>query len=138
MELSDLSYKWQKTKMSVNGKEIPYDVFKLTFLIPAARPDNEMQALMEAAPGQTIETSNDEIDSLRSIVIYCIDMLSEQDRYIIESINYEQITYEQLGKRLGMSNVHAWRLKQDAYKRLMNLMLEHKVIRDYLGEDDDE
>lgn len=124
--------------MSVNGKEIPYDVFKLTFLMPAARPDNEMQALMEAAPGQTIETSNDEIDLLRSIVIYCIDMLSEQDRYIIESINYEQITYEQLGKRLGMSNVHAWRLKQDAYKRLMNLMLEHKVIRDYLGEDNDE
>jgi len=138
MGLSDLSYNWQKTKMSVNGKEIPYDVFKLTFLMPAARPDNEMQALMEAAPGQTIETSNDEIDLLRSIVIYCIDMLSEQDRYIIESINYEQITYEQLGKRLGMSNVHAWRLKQDAYKRLMNLMLEHKVIRDYLGEDNDE
>jgi DNA-directed RNA polymerase specialized sigma24 family protein len=138
MGLSDLSYNWQKTKMSVNGKEIPYDVFKLTFLMPAARPDNEMQALMEAAPGQTIETSNDEIDLLRSIVIYCIDMLSEQDRYIIESINYEQITYEQLGKRLGMSNVHAWRLKQDAYKRLMNLMLEHKVIKDYLGEDDDE
>lgn len=138
MGSSDLSYNWQKTKMSVNGKEIPYDVFKLTFLMPAARPDNEMQALMEAAPGQTIETSNDEIDLLRSIVIYCIDMLSEQDRYIIESINYEQITYEQLGKRLGMSNVHAWRLKQDAYKRLMNLMLEHKVIRDYLGEDNDE
>ena len=124
--------------MPVNGKEIPYDVFKLTFLMPAARPDNEMQALMEAAPGQTIETSNDEIDLLRSIVVYCIDMLSEQDRYIIESINYEQITYEQLGKRLGMSNVHAWRLKQDAYKRLMALMLENKVIRDYLGEDDDE
>jgi hypothetical protein len=138
MELPDLSYKWQKTKMPVNGKEIPYDVFKLTFLMPAARPDNEMQALMEAAPGQTIETSNDEIDLLRSIVVYCIDMLSEQDRYIIESINYEQITYEQLGKRLGMSNVHAWRLKQDAYKRLMDLMLENKVIRDYLGEDDDE
>jgi len=124
--------------MPVNGKEIPYDVFKLTFLMPAARPDNEMQALMEAAPGQTIETSNDEIDLLRSIVVYCIDMLSEQDRYIIESINYEQITYEQLGKRLGMSNVHAWRLKQDAYKRLMALMLENKVIRDYLGEDNDE
>lgn len=138
MGSSDLSYNWQKTKMSVNGKEIPYDVFKLTFLMPAARPDNEMQALMEAAPGQTIETSNDEIDLLRSIVIYCIDMLSEQDRYIIESINYEQITYEQLGKRLGMSNVHAWRLKQDAYKRLMTLMLEHKVIRDYLGENNDE
>ena len=124
--------------MSVNGKEIPYDVFKLTFLMPAARPDNEMQALMEAAPGQTIETSNDEIDLLRNMVVYCIDMLSEQDRYIIESINYEQITYEQLGKRLGMSNVHAWRLKQDAYKRLMTLMLEHKVIKDYLGEDDDQ
>ena len=124
--------------MPVNGKEIPYDVFKLTFLIPAARPDNEMQALMEAAPGQTIETSNDEIDLLRNMVVYCIDMLSEQDRYIIESINYEQITSEQLGKRLGMSNVHAWRLKQDAYKRLMALMLENKIIRDYLGEDDDE
>lgn len=89
---------------------------------------------MEAGPGQTIQTSNDEIESLRNIVVYCIDMLSEQDRFIIEAINYEQVTYDQLGKRLGCSNVHAWRLKQDAYKNLMTLLLEHSVIKDYLGE----
>jgi DNA-directed RNA polymerase specialized sigma subunit len=120
--------------MSVSGREIPHDIDVLSLLLPSAKPDSEMQALMEAGPGQTIETSNDEIESLRNIVIYCIDMLSEQDRFIIEAINYEQITYDQLGKRMGISNVHAWRLKQDAYKNLMSLLLEHAIIKDYLGE----
>lgn len=93
---------------------------------------------MEAGTGQTIETSSEEIDALRNVVVYCIDMLSDQDRFIVEAINYEMLTYEQLGKRLGVSNVHAWRLKQDAYKNLMQLLLENKTIKQYLGEDDDD
>ena len=93
---------------------------------------------MQAGPGQTIETSGEEIDALRNLVVYCIDMLSEQDRFIVEAINYEQLTYDQLGKRMGISNVHAWRLKQTAFKNLMNLLLEHKIIKEYLGEYDDE
>lgn len=93
---------------------------------------------MEAGPGQTIETSSEEIDALRNVVVYCIDMLSEQDRFIVEAINYEQLTYDQLGKRMGISNVHAWRLKQTAFKNLMNLLLEHKIIKEYLGEYNDE
>ena len=124
--------------MIFSGKEIPYDMFSLLPLVASAKPDSEIQALMEAAPGQNIETSFEEIDSLRNVVVYCIDMLSEQDRFIVEAINYEQLTYEQLGKRLGMSNVHAWRLKQTAFKNLMSLLLEHKVIKEYLGELDDE
>lgn len=138
MESQGLFKHWQIETMSFSGKEIPYDISSLLPLISSDRPDSEMQALMEAAPGQPIETSFEEIDSLRSVVVYCIDMLSEQDRFIVEAINYEQLTYEQLGKRLGMSNVHAWRLKQAAFKNLMNLLLEHKVIKEYLGELDDE
>lgn len=134
MEQQGLFSNWYIEKMSVNGREIPHDIDVLTLLLPSSKPDSEMQAIMESAPGQTIETSSDEIESLRNLVVYCIDMLSEQDRFIIEAINYEQITYDKLGKRLGCSNVHAWRLKQDAYKNLMSLLLEHPIIREYLGE----
>lgn len=124
--------------MSFNGREIPYDVDSLIPLVGSGKPENELQALMEAGTGQTIETSSEEIDALRNVVVYCIDMLSDQDRFIVEAINYEMLTYEQLGKRLGVSNVHAWRLKQDAYKKLMQLLLEHSTIKQYLGEEDDQ
>jgi DNA-directed RNA polymerase specialized sigma subunit len=138
MEQQDIFKNWQIEKMSVNGREIPYDVNGLMFLLPSAKPDNEIQALLESAPGQTIEVSNEEIQALRNVVVYCIDILSEQDRFIVEAINYEQLTYDQLGRRMGISNVHAWRLKQTAYKNLMNLLLEHSLIKEYLGESDDE
>lgn len=138
MDSQDLFRNWQIEKMAFSGREVPYDVFNLIPLLSSAKPENEIQALMEAGPGQTIETSSEEIDALRNVVVYCIDMLSDQDRFIVEAINYEQLTYDQLGKRMGISSVHAWRLKQTAFKNLMNLLLEHKTIKEYLGEYDDE
>jgi RNA polymerase sigma factor (sigma-70 family) len=73
------------------------------------------------------------INNLREIVINAIDELSQQDRFIIEAIAYEQITYEELSKRLGVSSVHAWRLYKTAQENLKNILLQNQSVLDYLN-----
>jgi DNA-directed RNA polymerase specialized sigma subunit len=133
MDYSSLPTNWFINKMTFNGREIPYDVFNLVPLLLATRPDNELQALMEAAPNEPTDSSLEEIEPLKNAVIDCIEMLSPQDKFIIEAINYEQLTYQELGTRMGISNVHAWRLKNDAFKRLKELLSNHPVIQEYLN-----
>jgi RNA polymerase sigma factor (sigma-70 family) len=100
-------------------------------------PENPMQALMEAAPGYEPVESLEEIQPLREAVADCIDALGEQDRYVIDAVNSERVTLQELGDRLGVSRMHASRLRDQAFTRLRALMAEHPVIRQRLGLDDD-
>jgi len=100
-------------------------------------PDNPMQALMEAAPGYEPVESLEELQPLREAVADCIDALGEQDRYVIDAVNSERATLQELGDRLGVSRMHASRLRDQAFARLRVLMAEHPVIRQRLGLDDE-
>lgn len=114
---------WNFSKVSTyNKREIPLDVELLIDITVVKEPENEYQALMEAPPGATIPTSKAEVDEIREIVRDCVELLLDQDKFIIHAINYEQITYEELGSRLGCSAPHAWRLTQIAYKHLEEVL----------------
>ena len=119
--------------MEHSNREIPFDMDTLMMLLPSRQPDTYMQALMEAPPYVEPVSPSNTIDALGDIIINCIDQLNDQDKFIVESINYEQITFVELGTRLGVSNVHAWRLKNIAYDRLKDMLLEEELIRSLLG-----
>jgi len=70
--------------------------------------------------------------AMATIVKDCVEYLCPQDRFIIEAIYYEQVTYEVLGERLGVSNVHAWRLAKTAIKNLQCQLLTNEYVTDYL------
>jgi len=76
-----------------------------------------------------VEESVEELQPLREAVAMCIEQLDEQDQFIINSVNSEFLSYDQLGKRLGVSKPHAWRLKNNAYARLQQLLTMHPLIR---------
>lgn len=110
-----------KFKMEINNnKEIPLPPAKLAYVSQPVLPvyffDDEDDAL------------NELIDAVRDAVEY----LCPQDRFIIESIYYERITYEVLGERLGISNVHAWRLAKTAIKNLQTQLITNEYVNDYL------
>ena len=119
--------------MEYSNKEIPFDIEVLMQFLPSRQPDNDWQALMEAEPYNEPATPRDTIDAISDLIINCIDQLKEQDKFIIESINYEQITFVELGARLGVSNVHAWRLKNTAYDNLKKLLVQEELIQNLLG-----
>lgn len=115
-----------------DNREIPLDVDEILKYIAPTKPENEWQALMEAPPGyEPVEPKQTE-DEFTDIVIDCIDLLLDQDRYIIHAIAYERISFEELGNRLGCSAPHAWRLKQIAYKNLGELLSLDERFKHFL------
>jgi DNA-directed RNA polymerase specialized sigma subunit len=84
-----------------------------------------------------VEESVQELQPLREAVADCIDLLSEQDRFIVDALNSEMVSLEELGSRLGVTKTHAWRLRNAAYARLELHLQEHPIIRERLGFDDE-
>jgi len=113
----------------MSKNDIPQDnyVFSSTYL-NKQRPQTAMEALMLSV-SDAIEESVEELQPLREAVAMCIEQLDEQDQFIVNAVNSEFLSYEQLGKRLGVSKPHAWRLKNNAYAKLQQLLTMHPLIR---------
>ena len=120
-------------------KEIPMDFNSLEELagsrMPSAHDSGPLERLMQAAPGETLGAP--EIDK-KEAVIDCIDMLTEQDQFIINAIVYEGLNYRMLSERLGVSTAHAWRLYHDALDNMKQLLLFDERITSYLGIEGDD
>lgn len=57
-----------------------------------------------------------------------IDSLDPTSRQFVEAIFYEGVSYNTLGKRLGISKVHAWRLTRKAMAELQRkLSIDHSI-----------
>ena len=115
--------------MAMSKSDIPQDnnVF-ITSYLNKQRPQTIMEALM-LSTSDTIEESVEELQPLREAVAMCIEQLNEQDQFIVNAVNSEFISFDELGKRLGVSKPHAWRLKNNAYARLQQLLTMHPLIR---------
>ena len=115
--------------MVMSKSDIPQDnnVF-ITSYVNKQRPNTAMEALMLSI-SDVIEESAEELQPLREAVAICIEQLDEQDQFIVNSVNSEFLSYDELGKRLGVSKPHAWRLKNNAYARLQQLLVMHPLIR---------
>ena len=115
--------------MAMSKSDIPQDnnVF-ITSYLNKQRPQTIMEALM-LSTSDIIEESVEELQPLREAVAMCIEQLNEQDQFIVNAVNSEFISFDELGKRLGVSKPHAWRLKNNGYARLQQLLTMHPLIR---------
>ena len=96
-------------------------------------PTNPMEALMQAAPGEPTETSMAELLPIREAVADCLDELNEQDRWVIDCVNSERVSLQELGDRLGVTKTQAWRLRNKAFENLKTIMLKNYLIRKKLN-----
>ncbi len=114
---------------TMTKSDIPQDnyTFSSSYL-SKQRPQTAMEALMLSID-DNIEESVEELQPLREAVAMCIEQLDEQDQFIVNAVNSEFLSYEQLAKRLGVSKPHAWRLKNNAYAKLQQLLTMHPLIR---------
>ena len=128
---------WQMSRMSYSdNKEIPFSIDELINLLPFQQPENDWQALMEAPPGTEPATPKTVVNELVEIVRDCVEILLPQDQYVVHAIAYERTTYDELGKRLGVSPPHAWRLTQIAYQHLSEVLMIDGRIRKYIVDDE--
>jgi len=92
---------------------------------------------MEAAPGQEQVMSKESLQVIREAVADCMEMLTEKDRYVIDALNSERVTLRELAERMNLSITQVWRLKEDAYANLKQILVNHQIIKDHLGLDDE-
>jgi DNA-directed RNA polymerase specialized sigma subunit len=114
-------------------KVISLDVYLNSHDVSQRRPATALEALMSAAPYEEPTQSIEEVQPFREAVAECMEQLNEEDRYIIDAINSERVTLDVLGKRLGVSRMHASRLRDAAFGRLKVIMLTNPLIRQRLG-----
>jgi DNA-directed RNA polymerase specialized sigma subunit len=114
-------------------RAVSLDAYLDSHDIGAGRPLTPMEALMAAAPYDEPEESLEELQPFREAVAECMEQLSEQDRYIIDAINSERVTLQVLGDRLGISRMHASRLRDAAFRQLRDIMLTNPTILKRLG-----
>lgn len=119
-----------------SNKEVPLTPFHEVTIRGPRRPETPMEALMQAVPGEEIRESVEELQPFREAVANCIDQLNEQDRYIIDAVNTERISLEELGERLGVTKTHAWRLRNSAMENLKKIMVQDPTVLERLRKND--
>jgi len=121
-----------KVGIPINRKELSLTDYELNNLIDESQPINIWQSLMQAAPGDIVKIPASEPNVIKEALLDCMEMLVDQDQFVIDAIIYEQITYPKLAERLGVSTPHAWRLTQTAFANLKELLLMHSTLRDHV------
>ena len=121
----------------MRNKDIPLTPESVGRIRSRRRPETPIEALMMAGSRDVIEESVEELQPIREAVADCIELLSEQDQFIVDALNSEMISLEELGSRLGVTKTHAWRLRNAAYARLQLHLQKHPIIRERLGFDDE-
>lgn len=96
------------------------------------RPDNEYQALMEAAPHQEPETHAEQHLELREKVADAIDDLAPREREVFEGVFIRGESCAEIGRRLGFSRQHITRIRDAAKETLRVALQDEPVVVAYL------
>lgn len=89
-----------KKDIPLNYKELPIDQVEIERIPDPATPRTMIQALMQAMPGFEEKISQEEPTPIKDALLESMELLTDQDKYIIDAVFWEQITFEELGKRL--------------------------------------
>jgi hypothetical protein len=97
---------------------------------------NPFDALMRAAPGDPQDVDVETLQVVREAMVDCIDLLTPEHQWIINSLYMERLTTRAVGKQLGISHVHVMRLRNVALQQLQATLSLHPIIRERLKMDD--
>ena len=81
-------------------------------------PQTDMQALMEAAPGEAVRTSKESRLPLRDTLADAIDGLPPQERWAFERLIIERLPIREVARMMGTTKSTVHRYKEQAIARL--------------------
>lgn len=92
-------------------------------------PENPLQALMESMPNTGPEESVIELAPIREVVAEAVDMLTEEEQWVINALFSEQLSLAKVGKQLNVSKTHVFRIRNRALLKLESLLHDNPLIR---------
>jgi hypothetical protein len=102
-KLGKLLVMWFMTSnkdVSLYYRELPLDTEEIERIPDLTRPSSFIQALMQALPGIDAAPSYEEPNLIREALLDSMELMRDQDKFIIDAIYWEMITFEELGNRL--------------------------------------
>ena len=90
---------------SLYYRELPLDTEEIERMPDLTKPESFIQALMQTIPGSNEALSDEEPNLIREALLDSMELMTDQDKFIIDAIYWEMITFEQLGNRLR--SIHA-------------------------------
>jgi DNA-directed RNA polymerase specialized sigma24 family protein len=97
------------------------------------RGGTDIEALMGARPHEDPDMPLVAQLVLREALSDCFEQLSDQDRYILEAIWFEGISYRTLATRMGLHKSYTHRIVQRAVSRLGELCEGNPTILSHLS-----
>ena len=85
---------------SLYYRELPLDTEEIERMPDLTKPESFIQALMQTVPGGHEVTSHEEPNLIREALLDSMELMMDQDKFIIDAIYWEMITFEELGSRL--------------------------------------
>jgi RNA polymerase sigma factor (sigma-70 family) len=99
---------------------------------PIGQPATALEALMQAAPGDSPELSLEERRATIEAVAECVDSLPPFERFLIEAYFHEGLSYRELAARLGRSRMDVYRKVNEAVDLLRRRLLDSDDVNAYL------
>ena len=93
------------------------------------QPDNEYEAMMSAMPFHEPEMPSENLMELRDRVAEYVEQLEPRLQWIINGIISEGKSLQDIAEELAYTKTHIWRLRNQAFEELRNLMSADTVIR---------
>lgn len=110
-----------------------YALFDNDWTTRRHRPATELQAIMEAGPSDTIQDSEETGKTIAEAVTRALNVLDARAEYVLNSILFEQITFQELADRMSISTTHAHRLYDHALAELKHELMNSEPITEHLG-----
>ena len=85
---------------SLYYRELPLDTEEIERIPDLTKPESFIQAIMQTVPGEHAAASNEEPNLIREALLDSMELMTDQDKFIIDAIYWEMITFEELSNRL--------------------------------------
>jgi hypothetical protein len=112
------------------NKQIPTEFFGDETPMWRRAPESPIQALMEAEPGKEPEESSEELQPYRDIVSDAVELLPEEEQWVINAVYVEQLSLQQIAEQLGVSKTHVFRIRNRALRSLKGMLSFDMMIRE--------
>lgn len=120
-------------------REISCDPTESVFCEPElGAPSDPLVALMEAAPGDPIPTSQAELLPLRDVLQDAMDrVLEPRERWVFDAIVVERKSIRAVGRELNLAKSYVHRIYHEAVRKLREeLVATEPIIQAYLHRGD--
>ena len=114
--------------MKSSKREIPSDMQVWGWKVAQHAPENNLQQLMEEAPGTGSTESLQQTAPTREAVRRVIENLTPFDRFMVEASHFERLPIRDIAARIGVEKSQAQRLLTRVNNRLATALLDQPAI----------